>query len=163
MDKGSIILGIAIIVLVVLPFVLPSYFKKRRENILKSRLSHMAGKAGFEISDSDVWGKIHAIGIDNRSERIIYFSKLNNSGTPDIINLNDVGGCRIVQADSGQKSQYGGPHTAYRLFLVFTFKESAREEKAIEFYNNASFAPIEHDMTLIGKWVGIVRKNLKKE
>ena len=163
MDKGSIIIGLGIIILVVLPFVLPSFFKHRRENRLKNRLRHMAGKAGFEVSESDVWGKIHAIGIDDRAERIIYYSALNNSGTPDIISLNDVGGCRIVQADSTQKCQYGGPQTAYRLFLVFTFNESSRGEKAIEFYNNASFAPVDHDMTLIEKWVGIVRQNLKKE
>jgi hypothetical protein len=159
MDKGITIIGLLIVLLVVIPLVIPSYIKKVKTGRLKNRLTSKAESERLQMSEMDVWDNIYQIGIDTESGKLIYSNTRQNKGAFEIIDLRGVSKCRSVSLNSDQKDPYGDHSPAYRLYLILTYTDPSKGEKVLEFYNNASFSPNDHEMANIQKWVAIISSN----
>jgi hypothetical protein len=160
MDKGTTIIGLIIILLVVLPLVLPTYLKKSKAGKIRRKIIAYAKNAGMQLSDIDVWDNCYQIGVDTGSKQLIYSNKNVNNGSYEITDLSAFAKCRVVNVSSDQKSPFGDSRPSYRLYLVLTYSDASKKEKALEFYNNGSFSPNDAELSNIQKWVGIISSTI---
>ncbi len=161
MDKGSSIIGIVIIALVILPFILLFIFKKMKHAKYLKVLSSLAEKEKMKITSREIWENKYLLGVDTNSKKLIYIN-LNQTDKPaEVIDLSKVSGCRIVSTDRSQKSRMP-ENMSDRLDLVFSFKDSS-PERYLEFYNSTAFMPTVDHFAHAEKWQKIVEENLSPE
>jgi hypothetical protein len=162
MDKEATIIMLGIVAVIILPFLLFYFFKKRREIKFLKHFRNLAQQEKLIISQKEFWDHSYAIAIDTNLNKIIYAKRLRDETAGTIIDLADVEKCRIVSTDKTQKSQNGKDPQTDRLDLVFTFRNSDMPEKVLEFYENTEFMPNTEDRFNIEKWYSIINSNLKE-
>jgi hypothetical protein len=162
MDKEVTIIMLGIIAVIILPFLLFYFFKKRREIKFLKHFRNLAQQEKLIISQKEFWDHSYAIAIDTNLNKIIYAKRLRDETAGTIIDLADVEKCRIVSTDKTQKSLNGKDPQTDRLDLVFTFRNSDMPEKVLEFYENTEFMPNTEDRFNIEKWYNIINSNLKE-
>jgi hypothetical protein len=162
MDKEATIIMLGIVAVIILPFLLFYFFKKRREIKFLKHFRNLAQQEKLIISQKEFWDHSYAIAIDTNINKIIYAKRLRDETAGTIIDLADVEKCRIVRTDKTQKSQNGKDPQTDRLDLVFTFRNSDMPEKVLEFYENTEFMPNTEDRFNIEKWYSIINSNLKE-
>jgi hypothetical protein len=162
MDKEATIIMLGISAVIILPFLLFNFFKKRKEIKFLKHFRILAQREKLIISQKEFWDHCYAIAIDTNLNKIIYAKRLRDETAETIIDLADIEKCRIVSTDKTQKSQNGKNPVTDRLELVFTFRNSDKPEEVLEFYENTEFMPNAEDRFHIEKWYNIINTNLKE-
>jgi hypothetical protein len=161
MDTGPTIIVLGIIALIALPFFINYLYKKNKELKFMKYFMNLADGEKAKFSQKEFWNNRYAIGIDNNSKKIIYANKQKDKTEGIIIDLSEVEKCRIVNINRTIKNQYGKSNISDRLELVFTFYNSDKPEKVLEFYDSKEFMPTTDDLSIIENWLSIVNLNLK--
>lgn len=156
---ATIVFGIA--ALIISPFILYYLYKKREGNKFLKYFLKVAESEKVNISQKELWNNCYAIGIDIYSKKIIYIKRQKGKDERTLIDLSEVKECRIVNENRKGKTQYEKNNRSERLELVFTFHNSEIAEKALEFYESASFMPDSEDFSKIENWMNIVNLYLK--
>jgi hypothetical protein len=162
MDKSATIIMLGLVVIITLPFLIIYIIKKRKDIKFLSHFTNLAQKEKIMISQKEFWNHSYAIGIDNNSKKIIYANRLKDETTGTIIDLADIEKCRIVTINNSIKNQNGKNPKTDRLELVFTYRNPAIPEKALNFYENAEFMPNADECSHIENWYRIINSNLKQ-
>ncbi|HEY5469445.1 MAG TPA: FeoB-associated Cys-rich membrane protein [Bacteroidales bacterium] len=162
MDKGSAIIVLGIVALIVLPFILYSLYKKQKNMKFLKNFMSFAEKEKIKISQKELWNNNYIIGIDNNLKKIIYTNKQNEKEERKIIDLSLVKECRIVNINRTVKAQDGKENISDRLELNFTFYNNSTREESLEFYNSKDFMPTADDQSRIENWLNIVNASLKE-
>jgi hypothetical protein len=162
MDKEATIIILGIVAVIILPFLLFYFFKKRKEIKFMRHFRTLAQQEKLIISQNEFWDHSYAIAIDTNLNKIIYAKRQRDESAGTIIDLADVEKCRIVSTDKTQKNQNGKDPQTDRLELVFTFRNSDMPEKVLEFYENTEFMPNAEDRFHIEKWYNVINTNLKE-
>lgn len=160
MDTGAALMVLGIVVILILPFIFHSLYKKRKDmKFLKGFIS-LAEKEKIVISQKELWNNCYIIGIDNNSKKILYTNKRKEIAEEILIDLNEVDKCRIANINRTLKGQTGNSSISDRLELVFTFRKSDIPEKSLEFYDSKEFMPSDKEYSIIENWLQIVNSNL---
>ncbi len=88
MDKAAATIVIGIVLLITLPFFILYLNKKRKDIKFLNQFANFAHKENIIISRKEFWDHKYAIGIDNKSKKIVYATKLKEEVTGTIIDLN---------------------------------------------------------------------------
>lgn len=161
MDKGSAIIVLVIVALIVLPFIFHNMYKKMKDMKFLRDFRNLAEKEKIVITQKELWNNCYAIGIDNDSKKIIYAIKQKEKVEGTLIDLSEVEKCRIANINRTTKSQDGKNNISDRLELIFTFRKSDIPEMVLEFYNSKEFMPTDKELSLIENWLQIINTNLK--
>jgi hypothetical protein len=162
MDKQSAIIILGIVVALALPFLIISFFKKRKDIKIMKHFTGLAIKEKLNISKREFWDHNYAIAIDNTSNKILYANRLNDGASGTIIDLNEVENCRKVIINKTQKNLNGNDPLTDRLELVFTFRKTELPEKVLVFYENPEFMPDAEECSHLENWYQIINSNLKQ-
>lgn len=162
MDKGSTIIVLVIVAVIVLPFIFFSLYKKQKNMKFLKNFMSFAEQEKIIISHKELWNNNYIIGIDNKLKKIIYTNKQNEKEKRTIIDLSRVKECRIVNINRTVKAQDGKDNISDRLELNFTFYNNSTMEESLEFYNSKDFMPTADDHSQIENWLNIVNSNLKE-
>ena len=138
MDITTIIIGVAIVALCVLPFWLSGKARKRREKKLTDALNEMAQQKSSTICNSEICGN-NAVGIDG-SGRWLFYARCKG-GLRENIDLDGVSACTIVEK----------PDT-----VGLSFTTGAKTDTYIEFYNSNVEATSDDESRLAARWHKIV-------
>lgn len=161
MDKGSAIIVLVIVALIVLPFIFHNLYKKMKDMKFLRDFRNLAEKEKIVITQKELWNNCYAIGIDNDSKKIIYAIKQKEKVEGTLIDLSEVEKCRIAHINRTTKSQDGKNNISDRLELIFTFRKSDIPEMVLEFYDSKEFMPTDKELSLIENWLQIINTNLK--
>lgn len=142
MDITTIIIGVAIVALCVLPFWLSGYARKRRERNLTDALNEMAQQKSTTICNSEICGN-NAIGIDG-SGRWLLFARCKG-GLHECVDLERVRTCSIVDKSD-------------TLGLLFVADNAP--DVYLEFYNSNVEATSDDESRLAARWRKIVADRL---
>jgi hypothetical protein len=160
MDTRATMIILVITVLIILPFIISSLYKKRKNMKFLKDFRNLAEKAKIVISQKELWDNSYIIGIDNNSKKVLYANKRKDKIEEILIDLNEVDKCRIANINRTLKGQSGINNVSDRLELVFTFRKSDIPEKSLEFYDSTEFMPTEKEISIIENWLKIVNSNL---
>lgn len=142
MDIATIIIGVAIVALCILPFWLSGYARKRRERNLTDALNEMAQQKSTTICNSEICGN-NAIGIDGGG-RWLFYARCKG-GLRECIDLENVRACSIIDK----------PDT-----IGLSFATDAKTDTYIEFYNSNVEATSDDESRLAARWHKIVTDRL---
>jgi len=138
MDIATIIIGVAIAALCVLPFWLSGNARKRREKNLTNALNEMAQQKSTTICSSEICGN-NAIGIDGGG-RWLFYARCKG-GLRECVDLENVRTCSIVD-----KSDTIG----------LNFTVDGKPDVYFEFYNSNVEATSDDELRLAERWRKIV-------
>ena len=142
MDITTLIIGVAIVALCVLPFWLSGNARKRREKKLTDALNEMAQLKSTTICNSEVCGN-NSVGIDG-SGRWLFYARCKG-GLRGCIDLENVRACNIIEK----------PDT-----VGLSFATDAKTDTYIEFYNSNVEATSDDESRLAARWHKIVADRL---
>ena len=152
MEMGTIITGVIIIILCILPFVLLGSGRRKRQKQLLQSLQTTAAQQGGKITRHDCL-RDAAIGIDDAA-RTLYYVK---NDTTAHFRLHDFRACRIVNT----AHTVGSNRVVDQLALVLTPAVNGLAEVQLEFYNAEADIQLSGELQLLEKWAQIVGAALK--
>lgn len=142
MDITTLIIGVAIVALCVLPFWLSGNARKRREKKLTDALNEMAQLKSTTICNSEICGN-NSVGIDG-SGRWLFYARCKG-GLRECIDLENVRACSIVDKSD-------------TLGLLFVADNAP--DVYLEFYNSNVEATSDDESRLAARWHKIVADRL---
>lgn len=153
MDNSSIILGVVITILILLPTIYLASAGKRKlkKNLLKF-IDSLSSK-GINISDYEQIGQ-YIIGIDKDNGVLVYRKGEND---PEIFDLKNVFGCSNNIPRNSRKN------ISNNLFLELDTRDQRTPKSLLEFYDSTFALDPSSEIKLIENWTIIVNDFLNKK
>ena len=148
MDQSSLIIGIVLLIVCVLPFILFSLNNtKKRKNRIQN-LIQKAKENNATIQEKDDWNQ-SIIGID-KTNKLLFFSKKSEEFDKFIsINISELQKCQIERTENNLK-------TLEKLELELTF--ASKPTVVLEFFNKNETRLLVNEIELIQKWQKLLSK-----
>lgn len=160
MEIASIILGIILIVVCIVPFVISYNSKINRNKAMKKLLTDLADQYNCTINTHEFSGGV-AIGIDT-SNRIVFFSRKTKHGVDSTyVNLSDFQNCKVVNTGRTINFKDGKFNVIDKLELSFIPLEKFSSPVNLEFYNSEINMQLNGELQSVEKWAGIINQYLK--
>lgn len=155
MDIGATIVGIAIILICIIPFVLMSRSNRKKEQKLLQGLFDYAEQKNCKISQYDSW-RHSTIGIDNTSLMIFFTKKVKEETIFRQINLAEIQKCQVINSGKTVSHSNSTHKIIEKLELAFTYWDKGRKESVLEFYNTEYHSlTLTGELQLVEKWCEI--------
>lgn len=152
MDTSTLIIGVAVALICVMPFVLASTMQKRRERKLVGALNGMAGSVNAQYSNFEILRNF-AIAIDEQGS-YVFFARLAKGLDQKCVNLNDVKQCNVVE------NCHNSDTVADTMGLRFLLADG-RQSEFLEFFNSDVEATSEGVSQLLDKWNHVIGAKLE--
>jgi hypothetical protein len=94
MDLSSVIIGLAILALVILPFIFISMRNKNKENQNVKEFIQTGLKYGLELSETEQWSN-HLLGLDPVKRKILFREFNEQQFNETVFDLNEVKSCTL--------------------------------------------------------------------
>lgn len=153
MDLSTTIIGVAILVLCLVPLALANNKKKKRQQQLLQALMGLAESHYCKITQYDLWQNT-AIGIDENAGCIFFVKKSDGANSLEKVHL-----AAIREAYSKGDPD---PGAAEKLELVLVHAGAKELDVVLEFYNPEVAMQINDEWILIKKWQDIIQQAIRK-
>ena len=155
MDLGTIITGIVIILICIIPFVLMSINNNKKEKRLLHGLFNLAQKNNGKITRHDLWDNA-MIGIDDTTNQIFFIRKVKDIETAKQVDLAEIQKCRVVENSRTISKKDSNHKVTDQIELVLTYHDKRNNETILEFYNaNYDSFMLKGEFQLAEKWSSI--------
>lgn len=159
-ELSSALIGIAIVVIIIVPFVIIALnkkmkMKKRTDAFLTKALKHNLNISEFELMDN------FSIGLDKESLKLFYIKGNEINPEEFVIDLTHVNKCFSSDSSRSVNTSNKSISVIDRLELVLKYKESTKADTIIEFFNTEHFPHINNELQLLEKWVKLINQLLK--
>ncbi len=156
MDTSTIIIGAILLAICILPFVLISRNRKKKERELLNSLSNLANEHHCKISQFEVCGD-QMIGIDEDTKSIFFIKQTDKEKVAKYVSLHTVQRCELVKTTANT----AGDTIIDRLELKFVPIDSHQPQYIIEFYNSSERFQLSGELQMIEKWFAIILDRIK--
>jgi hypothetical protein len=160
MDTGTMVVGLFMLALCVLPFALIHFNRKKiRGQMLFSiskMVAHEEGKlTDFEFTTSAI------IGLDGNQNKVFLYRKHKDRETRELIKLSDFQRCELEKIFSlGQKASQDASEIE-RVNLKFIPKTKGIEAFLMEFYNASESFNLKDELEFAKNWEIKINKQLQ--
>lgn len=162
MDFGTIIIGVATLLLFFVPFIVVDWNKKRNENRFITKLLSLATNSACSISSYERWNE-SAIGIDINTHMLFFISKANNQEVSITVNLNDASHCYVRNSGRTVKTKGNSIKITDSISLAIVPKEKGKQDVLLPIYNVDYDSPtLNGELQLAEKWEAIANESIKK-
>jgi len=165
MNTGSLIIGIVLVLL----FVVPIYFLSRKSsNKDKKMLAYFKNQAeqnGLNVSQTEIWNNSYYIGIDQEAGKLFYLKKIEENEEKVLIGLREIEKCRVDNIFRTIKEGKYSTNITDRIDLKIKLNNSNGSEKTIEFYNahGTGHLILSDQLHLAEKWAKIINQNINNK
>lgn len=161
MNLGSTIIGAIFTALCLMPFVIMSINRKKKEKKMLCLLKQLAIENNCQINQYDFLGAL-IIGIDDKNNTIFFIKKSNESLQNKVVKLEDIQSCKIHNKSRVVNNKVD-TYSVIDLFgLSFVPIENTKSEILLEFYNSDENLQLSDEIQNAEKWLKIVKEKLKK-
>jgi hypothetical protein len=156
MNSSSIIIGLAILALVIIPFVLIAIRNKKKENQNIKEFIQTGLKYGLEFSETEQWGD-RLLGMDPMKRKILFRQFNSDQFTETIFDLNEANSCSLLVTNL---QSAGASQSPDKIEIVFRQKGNKAIENLQLF--NSEFDHIVYTQFEIGeKWTKLINESLR--
>lgn len=156
MDLGTIIIGIICIAICVLPFVLMSRNKKKKEKELLTSLKDFAKQHDSEITQHEI-AENFAIGLDNSKNTICFLQKTKQEVNLQFVDLNTIKNCEISTIN---RTLTKNETEVDRLNLKLNNIDKNKPSVMLEFYNADVSFQLSNEYDIIENWNKLINNLL---
>ncbi len=160
MSLSSAIMGAIAIVICVLPFIMLSNSKKKRENKFLESLSKMAAQNKGQIDKHEIVGGF-GIGID-KAKNFVYFHRLTQDKVVEqTVDLDEIQSSKVINRSRTIRNKDGNQRVIDRLELSFIPTTKSKPEIKLEFFNSEETMRLHGELQSIEKWSNLINDRLK--
>lgn len=160
MDLGTTIIVVIIVALLMVPFVLDHFRRKRNGAGLAGRMHQAAHQQQSRLKYSDVHPPI-AIGLDGDRGMLFFFTERIGDGEDRILDLATFRDVELVKSGAGGRSVTGDERMT-RIMLKLTPKEPRATEVHLVFYEERPGELLGDELQLAAKWALRLNKYIRK-
>ena len=152
MDTSNTIIGIVFLLLILVPIYVINNNVKKRKNQLLNTLNELSNDKNTKFSETDFWSNNSGIGL--KGDMLAFFRKDEEAQVNEVINLNEVKKCSLVQLDKHGNAPKSN-HEINKLALHLTL--SNHKEINLVFFNaDALNFIIGEEFRIAKKWQDII-------
>lgn len=159
MDTSSILMGIIVAAVCILPLYYFYLIKKRREKKIKNEFLAMAATSGVNASEFDIASDF-AIGIDNSSGKVIFYSNRNEKKNIQVVDTAEIKKC--IPVIQRRNSGSGTSGSIEALKLSFDYKNASIHPVFFEFYKETDDSILANELKLLEKWENLLNLKLSR-
>lgn len=159
MDNSSLISGIIILLVILLPVLYLGMASNRKQKKLTEDLLKKVKEKGLNINQHELWKK-SILALDTDQNKLFYQKDYENSQTEAIIDLNQYARCKSINHSRNVKSSNGNYQMVDRLELELFNKNSSLNSTKIEFYDSNKNFHLDNELELLSKWARILEKRI---
>ena len=152
MDITNTIIGIVFFSLIVIPIFIINNNVRKRKNQLLSTLNELSSDKKTKFSETDFWTNTSGIGV--KGDELCFFRKEEAHPIQEVINLNDVKKCSLVQFDKHGNVPKNN-HEINKLALHLTLSNH-KEINLVFFHADAVNFIIGEEFRIAKKWLDII-------
>lgn len=146
MDTVSIIIGLGFLAIFTLPFLFVRIANNKRERAFLERFLTLAKAEGATISESELWGRNYAIGIDQQTKKLVYLRVVKGEEKVIDLDLAKVVSAKILRTN---KLTANNEEVIDRVELIV----ETNATMALEFYNSEYSNGLSDELKIIEKWM----------
>jgi hypothetical protein len=148
MNLPSLYIGLAIVVLILLPFIIGALRGQAKAKSITREFYETGIKYGIDISETETWNN-RVMGLDVKSKKLLFRHTHNNELTETLIDLNTVSSCNseINYMKSGADDKI-----IETIRLIFKMKPSKTTE-TISVYDADLDLNVYTEVQIAEKWV----------
>jgi hypothetical protein len=158
MDSGTLIVGVIILLVCIIPFAYMIYHQKKQQQTIRQALVDFGAQHQSTIHQLDVWNH-SAIGLDHTNRLLYFYKKATHQPTPTTlrITLNELRKCRVENSGRTVSSPNGPTNVIDRLELVLSFKDKTKKDVVLEIYNNTQdHLTLNDELPLAERWAALI-------
>ena len=156
MDITNTIIGIVFFSLIVIPIFIINNNVRKRKNQLLSTLNELSSDKKTKFSETDFWTNTSGIGV--KGDELCFFRKEEAHPIQEVINLNDVKKCSLVQFDKHGNVPKNN-HETNKLALHLTLSNH-KEINLVFFHADAVNFIIGEEFRIAKKWLDIITNKI---
>ena len=156
MDVSSIIIGAIVVALCIVPFIVMSQNRKKRERKTIESLNSIAQRQNCSISKHEICGDF-IIGIDEVNKYVFFLKKLNDKVVEQCVNLSEIRNCKLNNTARTVANQ----SVIDKLELSFIPIDKNKKEIALEFFNTDINMQLGQELRSIEQWSNFINDYLK--
>lgn len=162
MDLSTIITGIVMLMLFIVPIILNNLFKKRKYHTIVSKMKSLATKNNSVLSSYDIQPGF-AIGISKAKDYIFFVDHAENkdNGQDLCIPLKKIEQCILHREERTVKVNKCSETIIDKISLIFKTNNSNKDSYDCTLYNTDESLQLENEIVISKKWVSIVNNAIK--
>jgi hypothetical protein len=160
MDLSTIIIGVILMGLFIMPFTLTGRSRKKREKLILQSLTNTANKNNCQISQHEICGD-YGIGIDENKNVVVFFKQLKEKAIEEYIELNKIENCLVNKITKTVPTHEGNQTVIDKLELGFIPINKNHKAINLEFYNTAIYMQVYGELQSVEKWSKLISDRLK--
>ncbi|HET6245272.1 MAG: hypothetical protein H0V01_02025 [Bacteroidetes bacterium] len=135
MDLGSAIIGAILIAICIVPFILMSRGRKKREKQILQSLTDIAVQHNCQISQHEFCGDF-VIGIDEAKNFVFFHKQRKDRVIEQFIDLAKIQNCKVINSNQTITNKDGNYKVIDKLELSFIPIAKEKTEITLEFFNS---------------------------
>ncbi len=156
MDSGTLIMGLFFIAICILPYVLSSLSRKKREKKILTSLSKIAENVNCKINTYDL-KSFFAIGADENLDNLFFYKNYKENEVSIHINISEIKSCKVINLN--KSNDYKNTET---LELSISYILNDKPDVLLEFYNSTESIQLSGELQLIEKWESLINDKLRQ-
>ncbi|MBK6525381.1 MAG: hypothetical protein IPO32_11790 [Crocinitomicaceae bacterium] len=156
MNSASIIIGLAILAAVILPFVILSIRKRNKDYQNIQEFINTGLKYGLELSETEQWSD-RLLGLDPVKRKILFRQFNNDQFTETIFDLNEAKSCSLLVTNL---QTAGASQAPDKIEIVFKQKGNKAVEN-LQLYNSETDQVVYTQFEIGEKWTKLINDSLR--
>jgi hypothetical protein len=156
MDSSSVIIGLAILALVILPFIFISMRNKNKENQNVKEFIQTGLKYGLELSETEQWSN-HLLGLDPVKRKILFREFNEQQFNETVFDLNEVKSCTLLVTNL---QVAGASQSPDKIEIVFTQKNNKTVDN-LQLFNSEMDHVVYTQFEIGEKWTKLINESLR--
>lgn len=152
MDTPTTIIGVAILLICLLPFLLINNKNVKKKKIRIQYLNDSAQKTNGTIHKSEFWSQ-SGIGLDTKNRVVYYSNETSIANSYTVINLKGIQNCSIIRTEDNNKA-------ITQLDLQLQHAESTKSNIYINFFDKEKNILLVNELEIINRWHKIINDTL---
>lgn len=160
MDIGTIIMGIILIAIVVVPMVLLGRKGKKTKHKLLDLLTIFANQKNCQITEHEACGDF-VIGLDNRNNFVFFIKVTGEDYETNSVNIAETKNCKSNIVSRTVSFNGRNDKVIERLSLSFIPKSNIIPAVELEFYNAEKSTQLVGELQALEKWQKIINDQIQ--
>lgn len=151
MDTTSLVIGLFLLTISVLPFILLTLKRKKIEKKYKNKMHDWVQKEGCVVTQEEL-DDTNYIALDEKNEKLFFMSFQDAEPTEISVDLEQVKTCSILKEKKQGVLSEGDLYDIDKLILHFSFHSSTLPDIRLVLFNSSKKAQIVTELLFAREW-----------
>lgn len=161
-DLPSVIISIFALATFFVPIAWYHISQKTNVKKLTEMLNQFADEKKATLANQEVWGDCYALGIDEKSKKLLYLKINSNDEKKISIDLSEIDHCKVVNGTKNIRGAKRNMSVTNNIRLQLHYRKSGRASDFLEIYDGENGKSLTSEISIANKWSKSINSLLHK-